>query len=120
MDKEKLIKWIKAVSVNYEGYNGMQFPIIDPNSLIEQIKKGTFDKKSVDDLEIKIGDIVEFIHNPLVNSRCYPPFGTKGIVKNIYNLSYNVQWQKGTTASDGIWFTNKDFVKKVKGDKYEN
>lgn len=64
--------------------------------------------------EIKRGDTVEFIHNPLVNSRCYPPFGTKGIVKNITDFSYRIQWEKGTTASNGIWFADKNFVKKVK------
>ena len=103
-------KWKKQIVSQYPEYFLSDLNEEETEKVFKKIKERN------NDLKIKHGDTVEFIHNPLVNSRCYPPFGTKGIVKNIYDFSYRIQWEKGTTASDGIWFADKGFVRKVKGD----
>lgn len=63
---------------------------------------------------IKVGDMVEFISPEHFRSDCYPPVGTRGIVLQAHNDgALTVQWERGTTMGEGIWYTYIYKVRKV-------
>ena len=47
--------------------------------------------------------------------RYYPREGTKGVIVTADNGFVMVQWEKDTTASDGIWAVYYKFIEPAKG-----
>ena len=77
-------------------------------------------KKVESKYSFKVGDIVEYISDKVsqFDSIYFPPKGTRGKIVGLEsektpNRCALVQWEKGTTRGDGMWWVLLTIIKKV-------
>lgn len=70
---------------------------------------------------IKTGSRVKYVHigtEDEISSGFYPPIGTMGTVKEIYNNLCLIKWDEGT-IEDGVWYCETTDIEEIPSMIYE-